>query len=198
LDFAIFANRAPPQYTADVTVSYPALPISLYVTNRDVVLVGDGPSADRRAARLAATGARVIRVDAGAFDANACRGARAVIVQIEPAPPNVEAIRDAARDAGALCYVADRPDLSDFAMPGIAERGPIKLAISSDAIAPALTRRLREQLERLLDDAGDRLDALVTTLASARASLPREGRAAALYAIASRLRIGGAIEIDDD
>ena len=39
-------------------------------------------------------------------------------------------------------------------MPALIERGPLKLAISTDAAAPALSRRLREQLVSLLDSAG--------------------------------------------
>ncbi len=167
-----------------------ALPISLYVEGRAVVVVGDGDSADRRARRFEAAGASVRRASPGAFEPQDCEGAFIVAFQ-QPVKGGAEA----ARAAGALVYVHDAPDVSDVAMPGLVQRGPLKIAISSDGVAPALTRRLREQLEALIDAAGEDLDALIAELRTLRDTLPRDGRAKELNAVASRLRIVGKIEI---
>lgn len=168
-----------------------ALPISLYVEGRTVVVVGSGDSADRRARRFEAAGAAVRRVSATAFAPESCEGAFIVAFQ-EP----VDGGAEAARAAGTLVYVHDQPEVSDVAMPGLVQRGPLKIAISSDGVAPALTRRLREQLEALVSDSGDALDAFVEELHRLRETLPRAGRAAKLNAVAARLRVAGRIEID--
>ena len=167
-----------------------ALPISLYVEGRSVVVVGDGDSAERRARRFASAGASVRSVSPGAFGPQDCEGAFIVAFQ-EP----VQGGAEIARAAGALVYVHDAPAISDVAMPGLVVRGPLKIAISSDGVAPALTRRLREQLEALVDAAGEDLDALIEQLRTLRETLPREGRAKQLNALAARLRISGTIEV---
>jgi siroheme synthase-like protein len=96
------------------------------------------------------------------------------------------------RERGALTYCLDAPDLSDLAMPALARRGPLQLAISTDGQAPALARRVREELERLLGESGAELDALIDELARLRAA----GQRANLYDVARRLAIAGKIRID--
>jgi precorrin-2 dehydrogenase/sirohydrochlorin ferrochelatase len=59
-----------------------------------------------------------------------------------------------AREAGSrrlLANVVDDAELSTFQIPAIVDRAPLLLAISSGGAAPMLARRLREQLETLLD-----------------------------------------------
>src|SRR3546814_1555972 len=48
--------------------------------------------------------------------------------------------------------VVDDTELSSFHVPARVERGPLQVAISSGGGAPMLARRLREQLERQLDE----------------------------------------------
>ena len=177
----------------------PALPISLYVTGRRVAVFGDGPGAREREARLLRAGAEVVRLEPGdPGEGDALSGCAAAFIQPD-GPPDAacERVAKSARAHGCLVYVHDRPELSDFAMPAIARRGPLQLAISTDAVAPALARRLREQLERLLEAAGDELDALIDRLATRRRELPSERRGE-LYAEASRLHVAGRIRIDGD
>lgn len=194
------------EYTAPIAMTrHSALPISLYVRARNTVIIAEdwreGGSADRRARQFAAAGARVTRVTGSGYASDCCDGAWLVAVHLDgpsPAAASPEVIAADARARGALVYVHDRPDLSDFAMPGIAARGPLQVAVSSDAVAPALTRRLRAELARLLDDAGDRLDGLIAELRSVREThAAGPARTAQLNAIAARLRVDGAIAIDD-
>lgn len=174
----------------------PALPISLYVSGRRCLVVGDGPGAGDRTARLEAAGAHVVCVDAAAFSPADCRGAFAVFAQTDD-PERNRTIAEAARAAGRLAYAHDAPDASDFAMPAVARRTPVSLAISTDAAAPALARRLRVELEALLAGA-DGLEELVAEMESAReapAQQPRTRRSV-LSRLAARLRIEGRIVIE--
>ncbi len=174
--------------------------MSLYVADRQVIVVGDGAAAEERAVRLAAAGARIERIAAADYlpDRSAGRigdrlaGAFAVFAQADP-ELNARVAADA-RAAGALVYAHDLPDLSDLAMPALARRGPIALAISTDAAAPALARRLRELCQSLLDSGGDKLDALVAELERQRAALP-SGARSGLYRIASRLGLHGRLDV---
>src|SRR3546814_699380 len=59
---------------------------------------------------------------------------------------------DAARERRLLVNVVDDTELSSFHVPARVERGPLQVAISSGGGAPMLARRLREQLERQLDE----------------------------------------------
>jgi uroporphyrin-III C-methyltransferase/precorrin-2 dehydrogenase/sirohydrochlorin ferrochelatase len=179
---------------------HPALPVSLYVTGRRVVVIGDDETTTRRARRFAAAGALVEQLSWRDYHAERCCGAHVVALQHESEPhPGVapaERIAADAHAAGCLVYVCDRPELSDLAMPGLATRGPLKLAISSDGVAPALTRRLRELFEQLFADAGPALDRLIDELTARRAQLPRAQRSAELYRIAARVNLRGRLEID--
>jgi uroporphyrin-III C-methyltransferase / precorrin-2 dehydrogenase / sirohydrochlorin ferrochelatase len=176
--------------------SRPVFPISLYVKDRPVLLVGTGDLAEERAGRLGAAGATPSRLDPAHFTADACRGVFLVLA-VTGDPARDREIAAAARAAGCLAYAHDQPEISDFAMPAVARRGALSIAVSTDGIAPALARRLREELDRLLAAAGPRLDALLHELARGRATMLAEGRAATLYRLACRLRLDGAIAVDD-
>lgn len=55
-----------------------------------------------------------------------------------------------ARRSDALVNVVDVTDECDFITPALVERGPLSIAISSDAKAPALSRHVKGLLERSL------------------------------------------------
>jgi siroheme synthase-like protein len=167
----------------------PALPISLHVAGRRAVIVGEGDAAEERRDRLTRAGAEVTTLTAAEFDPRSLAGSR-VVLCLDPALG--ERVAQAGRAVGALIYVHDRPDLSDFALPALARRGPITLAISTDGLAPALARRLRIELEGLLDRADKAFDTLVEEMKRLR----EEGKREALGPAAARLRITGRIEID--
>src|SRR5688500_3200733 len=107
----------------------PVLPVSLYLERRAVLLVGDGPLADERAARLDAAGASARRVGAAAYRAEDCAGTFLVLAATGD-PALDRRIAADARARGALAYAQDQPAVSDLAMPAIARRGPLTLAIS--------------------------------------------------------------------
>lgn len=168
----------------------PALAVSLHVAGRRCVVVGDGPPADERAARLTDAGAAPERIASAAYSAAALAGA--FVVFCSDAALAQQVSRDA-RAAGALFYAMDLPELSDFAMPALARRGPVQLAVSTDGEAPALARRLRQELQRMLDaDGATELDGLLAEMIRLRAELPSGAdRTDRLRALAERLRLDG-------
>jgi siroheme synthase (precorrin-2 oxidase/ferrochelatase) len=171
----------------------PALPVSLYVEGRRVLVVGASPAAAERADRLRRAGADVEEIAPADFDEERCRGALAVLAGAGDRAGD-RRVAEIARAAGCLAYAQDVPEASDMAMPALARRGPLTLAVSTDGVAPALARRIREELERALAAAGAALDGLLADLERLRSSLGSADRGR-LYRVASRLRLRGRFEV---
>jgi uroporphyrin-III C-methyltransferase/precorrin-2 dehydrogenase/sirohydrochlorin ferrochelatase len=55
-----------------------------------------------------------------------------------------------AREAGKLVNIVDRPELSDFTMPAIVDRGDIVVAVSTHGASPVLAQRVRAAIESVL------------------------------------------------
>ena len=60
------------------------------------------------------------------------------------------AFTQAARDAGVLVNLVDRPSLCDFAFGSIVNRSPLVIGISTDGAAPALAQALRVRIETMV------------------------------------------------
>jgi siroheme synthase-like protein len=156
------------------------------------MVIGEGPMAAERASRLSAAGAEVVSVSRSEYRADLLAGVFMVFCCDAALGPSVS--RDA-RLRGALVYVLDQPDISDCAMPALVRRGPVQIAVSTDGVSPTLSRRLREELERLLAANGVELDAFVSELARMREESLPKAKADALYQVASRLTIEGSVKI---
>ena len=53
-----------------------------------------------------------------------------------------------AKKRGIIVNVVDSPEDCDFISPSLIERGHLKVSISTEGLAPLLSKRLREELER--------------------------------------------------
>lgn len=74
------------------------------------------------------------------------------------------ALRNLCDDRGILINVADTPDLCDFYLGSIVQKGNLKLAISTNGKSPTLAKRLKEVLQQQipaeLDESLDQLQVL--------------------------------------
>ncbi|MFO1085850.1 MAG: siroheme synthase CysG [Reyranellaceae bacterium] len=143
------------------------LPLFFDLDGRRVVVVGQGPAADRRAALARSAGAEVERLDPALADVEAYRGAAAAFIAAGDADADKTAAR-ASRSAGVPVNVADRPALCDFILPAIVDRDGVVVAISTGGAAPLLATVLRQRIEAILPE---RLGALARLAKSFRAQI---------------------------
>lgn len=77
-------------------------------------------------------------------------------------------IRSEAHKKGILVNVADTPDLCDFYLGSIVQKGCLKIAISTNGQSPTAAKRLKEMLNHALPD---ELDAMIENLHAIRNQL---------------------------
>ena len=75
------------------------------------------------------------------------------------------AVSEAAAALSTLCNVADDPELCSFILPAVARHDPIVVAVSSGGASPALAKRIRDDITRLI---GPEHAALARELAALR------------------------------
>lgn len=61
-------------------------------------------------------------------------------------------IKGLAAARGILCNVADTPDLCDFYLSSIVQKGDLKIAISTNGKSPTIAKRLKETFQEALPD----------------------------------------------
>lgn len=148
-------------------------PAFLDLHGRTALLVGDGESADAKAALLAAAGAvvrRAVRFDAALLDGVA------IAVGAGAPEKDLRGLSAAARARGIPVNVVDRPELCTFIVPAIVDRSPVTVAISTAGTAPVLARAIRGKIEALLPASLGRLAELLGRFAArARRTLPDPG-----------------------
>lgn len=77
----------------------------------------------------------------------------------------------AARSSGTLVNVEDQPDLCDFHVPASVRRGELLFTVSTGGQSPALSRLLREELERHFGpEWGERMDEIARSRSDWRAA----------------------------
>ncbi|MEW6030151.1 MAG: precorrin-2 dehydrogenase/sirohydrochlorin ferrochelatase family protein [Chloroflexota bacterium] len=76
-------------------------------------------------------------------------GASLVIAATDDASVNQSVWREAER-RGCLVNVVDDPEHSNFIVPAVVQRGELGIAISTGGNSPALARRMRERIEKLI------------------------------------------------
>ena len=61
-------------------------------------------------------------------------------------------IKKACEERGILCNVADTPDLCDFYLSSVVQKGNLKIAISTNGKSPTIAKRIKEVLEDVFPD----------------------------------------------
>jgi uroporphyrin-III C-methyltransferase/precorrin-2 dehydrogenase/sirohydrochlorin ferrochelatase len=131
-----------------------SLPLFHRIAGEPVILVGEGEAAEAKRRLIERAGGLVVGFD------NV--DARLAFVAL-PSPLGVVADL---RVRGILVNVVDRPDLCDFTVPSLLERGPVVVAVGTGGVSAGLAKALRLRLEALLPAS---LGALADGLGKARA-----------------------------
>ena len=140
-------------------------PVNLDIRRQSCLVVGGGAVGTRKIKMLLDCGASVTVVSPEVTDPiSVLAGENRILLKLRPyqtsdldgvflvigATDNKELNRAIHADAvkhGKLCNIADQPDLCNFILPSIIERGDLIIAISTSGKSPAFARRLRKQLE---------------------------------------------------
>ena len=141
------------------------LPLFFDLAGRKVVVAGEGPAAERRAELALSAGAAVKRLSSEAAQASDFRGTVAAFIATDDLSRDT-VLQRLAKSAGVAVNVADRPQLSDFILPAIVDRGEVVVAISSGGASPTLAALLRQRIEAMLPE---RIGALARLAAVFRA-----------------------------
>jgi precorrin-2 dehydrogenase/sirohydrochlorin ferrochelatase len=141
-------------------------PVGLNIQDRDCLVVGGGRVGARKAQTLCQCRARV-KVVSPCFDTTLWQPLIPLVelVKREYRPQDLrkmflvigatdnrqlnQTIGEQARQAGILFNGADLPELSDFIVPAVVERGDLTIAVSTSGNSPALAKKIKHQLEGL-------------------------------------------------
>jgi precorrin-2 dehydrogenase/sirohydrochlorin ferrochelatase len=138
-----------------------SFPAYFPLAGRKVVIAGSGEPAEAKARLFEGSPATLVRLDAPeAFSPEAYADAVLVFVgSVDEA--FIKAAVAAARAAGALLNVVDRPALCDFNTPAIIDRGQVVAAIGTGGSAPVLATLLRNDVESQVPEGMGRVAALL-------------------------------------
>jgi siroheme synthase-like protein len=75
-----------------------------------------------------------------------------IVVAATNNPELNDFIRQSARKRRLLVNIADKPDLCDFYLGSIVQKGDLKIAISTNGKSPTIAKRLKEVLNEALPD----------------------------------------------
>ena len=143
-------------------------PIFLDLNGRRVVIIGGGSVATRKAETILGTGARLVvvaprldemlrKVCAGTktelieskYSKDYIVGATLVIAATNDEALNKQIYKDC-QQLEILCNVVDSPELCDFYVPAVVQRGDLQIAIGTDGNCPSYAGHLRKKLENIL------------------------------------------------
>lgn len=175
-------------------------PVFLKVAGKKAVVIGGGPVAARKAATLASAGALVTVIspvlcpeleamlasgtilhERRAYAPGGIEGAALVIAATDDPAVNAEACR-ASNLLGIPSNSVRPPDAGNFIVPSTIKRGGLTIAVSTGGGCPALSKRIRKDLEAFIgDEYGPFLEFLEEARAALKEHLPEEAaRAGAL------------------
>ena len=133
-----------------------SLPLFHRIAGQPVMVLGKGAMAEAKARLVERAGGIVVGEDDPA--------ARLAFIALSE--PEQAAAR--LRGRGVLVNVADRPELCDFTLPSVLERGPVLVAVSTGGASAGLAKALRLRLETIFPAS---LGGLAEALAAAREAM---------------------------
>ena len=162
-----------------------SLPLFHRVAGQRVVVIGDGDAADAKRRLVERAGG----VCCGEPEAHHAR--LAFIALDDRRAAEAAALR--LRGKGLLVNVTDRPELCDFTVPSVLERGPVLVAVGTGGASAGLAKQLRLRLEAILPQS---LGALAEALHAARGRMRERWPDAATrrQALDSALATGGVLD----
>ena len=141
-------------------------PINIDINNKKALVVGGGQIAARKVERLKQCGARITVVSPEfcrdlsrakgvkrikrRYRKSDIQGARIVISATDSEAAN-RRVYEHASAANIPVNVVDQPHLCTFTVPAVIERGDLLITISTGGGSPALSSKIRKQLEKQLD-----------------------------------------------
>ena len=167
-------------------------PIHLDIKNRNCLVVGGGAVGTRKVKTLLECGARVtvvspapsqqltelaaegaIKLSRRTYRSADLAGAFLVIGATADGRLNQQISSDAAL-TNTLCNIADRPEVCNFILPSIIQRGDLVITISTSGKSPALAKKLRQKLETQF---GEEYAEFLLLMGAIRKKLLRQSRA---------------------
>ncbi|MDX9996620.1 MAG: NAD(P)-dependent oxidoreductase [Phenylobacterium sp.] len=137
-----------------------AFPAYFPLSGKKVVIAGSGEAAEAKARLFEGSPARVVRLEGPpATNPHAYIGARLAFIASGDEQFLEQALK-AARSAGALVNVPDRPDLCDFTTPAVIDRGGVVAAVGTGGASPMLATLLRGDIEARVPEGAGRVAAL--------------------------------------
>lgn len=125
-------------------------PASLNVKGRRCLVVGDDREALEKTERLKKAGALVSRKPLSRFKLKDIGNQFFIVFCPKDQPKMVKAVFKACRSKKTLLCAIDQPDYCDVVNVSVFERGDLKVMISTNGVAPALARKIRQGLENSL------------------------------------------------
>ena len=158
-----------------------SLPLFHRITGQRVIVLGDNEAA--------AAKRRLVERAGGVITDDPAAAAMLAFVALDAPEEAVAALK--AR--GLMVNVVDRPELCDFTVPSLLERGAVLVAVGTGGVSAGLAKALRLRLEGLLPQS---LGALAQALGGARTLLRERwpDAAARRRGIDSALSAGGALD----
>ena len=159
-------------------------PVFLELGSRRVVVVGGGKVAMRKVQSLLAAGARVVVVgkkvdetllelcqknNAELIESKYLKEYLAGAVIVIAATNNSELNKQIYKDCQKLeilCNTVDEPELCDFFVPAIVQRGCLQIAIGTQGCCPAYAGHLRKKLEEIFTEDHGRFLSELSTIRS--------------------------------
>lgn len=175
-------------------------PLFANLENRIVVVIGGGPVAERKILSLIEAGANVVVISPVLTDSltemvksrqihylprtylpGDLKGASLVIAATDSLEVNLQVSREAESLSLFVNHV-NSPDHSTFIVPSVISKKDLQIAISTSGQSPALTRQIRQKLEK---EFGPEYDLFIDLLSQVRRQLhklavPEEKRSSIL------------------